>query len=57
MPREFVLRVVLADNFIDESDAAQDKEDLETGRFTFDDLLGVAENEPECSVTYEVRDI
>ncbi len=58
MPREFIIKIVLSDNFLEEKRSAE--EDLtawKKGSFTTNDLTGIAEDEPECSVTYEVRDV
>ncbi len=58
MPREFTIKIVLSDNFLEEGrDVEEDLADWKKGSFTTDDLTCIAENEPECSVTYEVRDV
>jgi hypothetical protein len=58
MPREFVLRIVLADEFIDDTATSeQEASEWKAGHFDINDLIGVAENSSECSVEYKVKDI
>jgi hypothetical protein len=58
VPREFILRVVLADDFYEESiTPSQELESWKNGDFNIEDLIGVAKDEPDCSVTYEVKDL
>lgn len=57
MPREYVCRIVLADEFYEDTTCAEDLEALEEHDLPFSELLEIFDPEKGCSVSYEVRDL
>lgn len=58
MPRKYIATVVLSDDYVDDSlTPDKDVEWLEKGHLLFDELIVVATEGDNCSVTYQVEDV